>query len=427
MENGYHDKIAKILRVDKHIIYDLEAGMAKVTGKVDVIKNIAIQNDQLVKDRMQRLGLPQNSRASDVYDALISKIEADDIKLFSVMGISTARSAEAAQKICDFVVRVSPLQTGYFLKLEKAKELLIAEPPRLVMSALGYNTIEDLLAKEDIFEIYSALRFLEGSDWLNNVFSKQYEKLRPEDFEIRKIELRALGDKWAKAAQKFVAKKHHNVSHLKELGVIFVIPIFLGISGETLRIFSLLLHYLREVAYYSILFKRHADNSRDQFSSSLISLLRGDVIEQRSELPISAIGSPMWMIVQRYLAKDDENDWRLLEPHVNPEAMHWERAVDDIVGVETKIANFKDGLSFWQNIGWVGDYFATETGVSILVSFNLIDTVMSLVKQKELSKYLYHQQEALWNKIFIDYCGQQSIEKLMQDNAIQGWFEARKL
>ena len=164
MNKSYQDKIAKILRVDKHVIYDLEIGMAKVTGKVDVLENIMLENERLVQDRMQRLGLPKESSASEVYDALISKIEADDLSLFKVIGISTARSQEAAQKICDFVTRVSPMQNGYFLKLEKAKELLMAEPPRLILSALGYSTAQEMLDKEDIFEIYSALRFLEGSE-----------------------------------------------------------------------------------------------------------------------------------------------------------------------------------------------------------------------------------------------------------------------
>ncbi len=440
MENIYLDKIARILRVDKHVLYNLDAEMAKITGKVDVIKNIALENERLVKDRMQQLGLPQESSASAVYDALISKIEADDLNLFKVIGISTARSLEAAQKICAFVKKFVPMQNGYFLKLEKAKELLIAEPPRFILSALGYNTVEDMLVKEDIFEVYSALRFLEGSEWLNNVFFKQYEKLRPEDFEERAVEIRAISPKWTEAAQKFVAKKHHNVSHLKELGVIFVIPIFLGISGETMRLMSLLVHYVHEVAYYSTLFKRCATGPIERFASSIVSLLRGDVVEDRLALPMSLADRPRWMIVQRYLAKDDENDWRLFEPHINPEAVHWEKAVDDIVGIETVIPNFsaegtrlpdgqgsskggKDGLSFWQDIGWVGDYFLTETGVQVLVSFNLVDTAMSLVKQKELVKYLYHQEEALWNKIFLGYFSQAEMERFLKDYAIQGWFE----
>jgi len=84
---------------------------------------------------------------------------------------------------------------------------------------------------------------------------------------------------------------------------------------------------------------------------------------------------------------------------------------------------FSADLAFWENLNWVGDYFNTEAGIDVLVSFNLIDTAMSLVKQKEFIKYLYHHQEALWNKIFTEYFGEEKMEELMKENIIRGWFE----
>ncbi len=421
--NSYHDKIAKILRVDKHVIFDLEVGMEKVTGKLGVLKKIVEENDAMVTDRMQKLGLPKDSPARDVFDALTSKIEADDVSIFAAADIISLREVNSAQKICDFVAKIGEMREGYFMKIEKAKELLMAEPPRKIMAALGYTSVQDLLDKEDVLEVYSALRFLEGSDWLNMVFFKQYENLKPEDFEVRKVQLKALSPKWIAAAEKFVAKKYHNVSHLKELGIIFVIPIFLGISGEILRLLSLLLHYLHEVDYYSGLFKHFAGGPVERFASRVISLLRGDILERRLSAPVAEAVRPRWLIVQRYLAKDDENDWHLFEPHVNPEALHWERAVADIVNIPNKIPGFKNGLDFWKDLGWAGDYFATEAGISVLVSFNLVDTVMALVKEKELLKYLYHQQEALWNRIFTGYFSEDEMRENIQRHIIQGWFE----
>ena len=141
-----------------------------------------------------------------------------------------------------------------------------------------------MLGKEDIFEIYSSLRFVEGSDWLNSVFFKQYENLKPSDFEEREIVTRALPEKWAILAQDFIRKKHHNISHLKELGVIYVIPLALDISGETMRNFSLILHYFNEIPFYSSLFKQFSNEGKN-FVENLISLLRGDVIDR--QLPVS--------------------------------------------------------------------------------------------------------------------------------------------
>jgi len=91
------------------------------------------------------------------------------------------------------------------------------------------------------------------------------------------------------------------------------------------------------------------------------------------------------------------------------------------------VAKFNDrfpetGLDFWRDLDFAGDFFKTEAGVDNLVSLNLIDTVMSLVMDKEMIKYLYHHQEALWNKIFTEYVGgQDEMEKLIIKNFSNGY------
>jgi len=420
--DGYQDKIARILRTDKKVIENLEQGLEKITGKVGVLKMIVEEDERLLNDRLGILGLSRISPALDVYDALISKIESDDLALLKYIGLERKDTSAAAQKTVDFVKLAHSPYKGFFLKKEKAKQFLIAEPPKKIMEALGYKYVEEMLQKEDLFEVYSALRFLEGGDWLNNVFFKQYETLHSDDFEERTVELRALHPKWAAAAEKFVAKKYHNVSHLKELGVIFVIPVFLGISGETLRVVSLLLHYLNEVKFYSDLFREFSKDGKN-FSSSLISLLRGDVVEHRLPEQLLEVSRPRFLVVQRYLAKDDENDWRLLEPHINPEAIHWQKAEDEMVNISKKVPEFVNGLEFWKDLGSAGDFFKSEIGTDLLVSFNLVDTVMALVKRKELIKYLYHQQEAMWNKIFIHYFSMAKLEEMSRKFILKGWFE----
>lgn len=418
------DKIAKILRVDKRVVYDLEMALNHVTGRSGILEKILQRNEKLMKDRTASLGLTPGAKASEVYDTLISKLEADDLKICQAIGSCSARGYGAAKNICEFVGKLIKPRKGYFIKLEKAKEFLMAEPPKKILEAMGYATVGEMLQKEELLEVFSALRFLEDQEWLNGIFFKQYEKLKPEDFEVREIQVRPLGEKWATAAEKFVAKKYHNVSHLKELGVIFIIPIFLGMSGETLRLLSLLLHYHHEIEYYSKLFKDFMDLDGADFAPKIISLLRGDVAEEKVKfIDVADSKKSRWLIVQRYLAKGDENDWRLFVPHINPEALHWERAEEDIFRIEKVLPDLKNGLDFWRGLGWVGDFFQTEAGVPILVSFNIVDTVMALVKEQELIKYLYHQQEAMWNEIFAGYFGEEAIEEYSRKYIIKGWFE----
>ncbi len=413
------NKISAILRADKRELKSVIDRLASLTGKTDVLQKITAENDDLMINRLFSIGVPRESSAKEVYEALISKIEADDYQIFKALDEPNFRNSAACEHVGDIAKKIVNPPSGYFLKLSKAEEFLAKEPPQQILKCLGYDSVRTMLAHEDIFEIMSALRVVEGSDWLNEVFFKQYESLSPDDFEEREIKVKALSERWSKESARFVVKKKHNISHLKELGVVFVMPALLGISGELLRMFALMLHYLYEVPFYSDLFRLlHQDEKN--FSRNFVSLLRGDVCEH---LPEAKPGHSAWLVVQRYLAKDDENDWRLFFPHVNPEAIHWAKAERNLAQIGMRLNGFARDLLFWDNLGWVGDYFKDETGAPLLVSFNLVDTVMSLVKQKEMSKYLYHHQEALWNKLFAEYMGEAELERYCRDNLLKGYFE----
>lgn len=413
-----YEKIARILRTDRDNIGVLEEKLARSTGKKGVLDRLVEENERVIRDRLARLGVRRDAQAKAVYDALIDKINKDDQQLFKFLRGPSVATREGCELMIKGIWRIAGQPKGFFLKKEKAAELLRREPPHAVLQSLGYRSVRDLLANENLFEVWSALRFVEGGTWMNDVFLKHYEALTPDDFEDREIEVFVLADKWRKAAESFVKKKYHNISHLKELGVVFIMPVELNIPGELLRNFNLLLHYFNEVPFYSSAFEYFARDPQS-FAVNLMSLLRGDVLDER--LPAS--DRPRWLVIQRYLAKGDENDWRLFEPHVNPEALHWERALRTFIGGVRLLDHGGLDFSFWHDLNWVGDYFKTDTGIEALVSFNLVDTAMSLVQEKELIKYLYHHQEALWNKIFYEYFSEEEMERLTRENIVKGWFE----
>ncbi|MEK7506207.1 MAG: hypothetical protein AAB572_01225 [Patescibacteria group bacterium] len=412
------EKIAKILRADKGFLAKIERHLSVLTGKDGTMEKIVAENESLINDRLLKLGVAKDAQAKEVYDALISKIEADDHLIFEALGRPSFCVQGDCTRILEIMKKVAGTNHGFFLRRGKAIEFLKNEPPKKVMEYLGYGTVDEMLEKEDLFEIYSALRFVEGSEWLNGIFFKQYESLTSADFEEREIVVQALSEKWGKAASAFVVKKKHNISHLKEMGVVFVIPVALGISGELLRMISLIFHYLHEIPFYSELFKKNAEFP-EIFSENIISLLRGDVPDRR----LQEGEKTLWLVIQRYLAKDDENDWRLFAPHVNPEAIHWTKAGHDVLRLGEALDGRSVDLSFWAGLDWVGDYFKDEVGNDTLVSFNLVDTVMSLVKEKEMVKYLYHHEEALWNRVFSEYFSFEELEKFAKEYLLQGYFE----
>jgi len=412
------EKIAKILRTDKDHIAKIDRRLSEVTGIKGVMEYVIVENETQIRERLLQLGVARGDSAKAIYDGLISKIEADDNKLFNILGNPASNSRHGCDKVLGLATKLVDSRRGFFLKLDKAREFLLKEPPKKIMEYLQYDSVEKMLEKEDVLEIFCALRFLEGNEWLNGTFFKQYSGLTPYDFEEREVVAKTLDARWSIAAETFVKKKWHNISHLKELGIVFVLPVSLGISGEVLRMLSLVLHYLHEVPFYADVFKRCAE-SPSTFSMNVVSLLRGDVEHRRLEEGEKS----NWLVVQRYLAKDDENDWRLFVPRINPEALHWLKAEEDFLKIGKIFDSFDHNLRFWHNLDWVGDYFKDEVGNDVLVSFNLVDTVMALVQEKDMIKYLYHHQEALWNKIFMEYFSREELEKFSKDYLLQGYFE----
>lgn len=414
--NAY-ERIGRILRADKDTVRGVDEHLSRVTGRTGIMDSICELNDLAMKARLDPFNLTRNSPAKEVFDALIEKIQEDDAQLMKIMGDPDFTCQTGCETVAKFVMSVSGEKSGFFLKKEKFLEILKKTPPTKVIQMLGYKSVDELLDKEDWREIAAALRFIQGGQWINDVMLPFYEDLSPADFEHRDFQIISLSPKWEKAAQQFEEKKHHNISHLKELGIIFIIPVSLNIPGELMRTVGLLFHYVNEIKFYTEIFHKIGGRPVD-FPENLMSLLRGDVLDEQK---MSLQGG--WLIVQRYLAKDDENDWRLFVPHVNPEAMHWEKAEKMIVELGNKYSTIGKNFLFWKDLNWVGDYFPTETGVDVLVSFNLIDTSMALVKEKEMIKYLYHHQEALWNKIFYSYFGEKETETMVKNDITRGYLE----
>jgi len=71
---------------------------------------------------------------------------------------------------------------GFYLKEEVAADLLRKNPPPNLMGTGEYRNVDDLLKKENLFEVFANLRFLEDSRWMNETFLKEYENLKPSDF-----------------------------------------------------------------------------------------------------------------------------------------------------------------------------------------------------------------------------------------------------
>lgn len=406
--------LGQILDVDPVRLEKLDTAMAERTSESGVMESLMHENRKRVDETLGVLD-SRHKPSHEVYEVLRRTILDHEKRLAAY--VDTFEGKTEFDRAAAFARKAATAKKGFFLKKRHAEDILRKREPKNVLKFLGAKSVSEVLAKHDVTEVFSSLRFLESQKWMHETFDEVYSRFTPKDFEERDIEVRVLGPEWQEVAKQFVVKKHHNVSHLKEFGVIFLNPVKTNIPGKFLRDTALFLHYFHEIEFYSKLFKRYAEEEHDHFAEKLKMLLRGDVPEKKT------VKEGEWLIVQRYLWKEDPKDLRLALPRVNPESMHWARGERDLT--ECCKAHGGPNLDLWHNLDWVAGVFEKENGNDRepIISFDLEDNAMGLVSfiEGEGEVFTYHQREAMWTKLFEKYVGgEEEMERLLLEHFDKG-------
>lgn len=345
---------------------------------------------------MKKMGLDEtDTTGPELYHALIAKLKEHDEHLAKAIG---ADSKTAVDKLMPLMKRaaekVKMPRECWVLRKSVAKEMLRQMPPPNIMQRLGYKSVDSMLKRENLAEIYGALRFAEDPEWLNK-FDENYKNLRPSDFETRKIEIVIMPHKrWGDIAEHFIKKKRHNITHLKELGIILMLPIKEDrLPGITIWVMSLLFHYTNEIRLYSAFFKMQ--QVKRDFGKIVVDTLIAD-----PDLgPIMGGNHIHWRVIQRYFGKlESESHPEIFQPHVQPEDLHWRKAEDVLYEIDPE-------LEFWEDMDYVALMYDDRP-----VTFNMMDVAASYCNDTPYKKRtIYHFRESLWNEIFMRYMGQKTL------------------
>ena len=367
----------------------LEQASGRQSADIKLIGDIT----ELANENLRALGLnPATSTGEEVYRGLEARLEEDILRLTKILG---AEVSDNVKYLVPFMVKaandVEFNRKVFVIKRESAKNLLRKMPPKMLMGKLGYDDIESMFEHEDFDELYTALRFSEGPDWLNS-YDELFAHVTPADYEERDLRIVVMDhDKYVDLAAHFVQKKLHNVTHTKEMGTIVVVPMHAEtMRGLVLKTLPLLLHYMNEVKLYSTFFK--LKSKQPHFGQTVVRTLVADPGDA-SQMAGHKIH---WRVIQRYLGKHKADAISMIafEPHVQPEDLHWRRAEDLLFLIDPE-------LRFWQDRDFVALMYD-----GFPVAFNLFDVSFGYSNSETYeNRYAYHFRESLWNEIFVRYMG----------------------
>lgn len=339
----------------------------------------------------------QDTTDREHYTALLARISADNDRVTRLIGGTDPDDVRMMiPLIVSAVEKMKLNRSCWVLKRSVAKRLLKSMPPKKLMKHLGYRSVDSMLKHENIDEVYTALRFSEGGDWLN-AYNELFKTIKPSDFETRDIAIVVMDhEKYVDLAEHFVEKKLHNITHTKEMGVIVVVPMHATrMKGITLKTLPLIFHYINEIRLYSSFFKLKQVNKN--FGETVVETLiadTGDAAQMAGQYV-------HWRVIQRYFGKmKDERHPEAFQPHVHPEDLHWRRATELLVQLDPE-------MKFWHDMDYVGQM--CDDGQPI--TYNMMDVSLAYSNNESYkTRYFYHFRESLWNEIFMRYMGHKNLE-----------------
>jgi hypothetical protein len=385
--------LQQLLDAEEPIFSQALKQLEKASGNSGADVRLIADITEKAHKNMRELGLdPADTTSDELYRALDAKVAADNERVTKIIG---AKDSSDVRHLIPYMVeaanKVNFNRNVFVLKHSKAKDFLRQMPPEKLMEKLGYDDIDKMFEGEDFDELYTALRFSEGPEWLEK-YNELFKTVTREDYEQRDIRIVVMDhDKYVDLATHFVEKKLHNITHTKELGVIVVVPMHAErMRGLPLKSLPLLLHYLNEIKLYATFFKLKSD--KKNFGEIVVNTLIADP-GNASQLVGQYIH---WRVIQRYFGKlKDESHLEAFEPHVHPEDLHWRRAEDLLYKIDPE-------LKFWKD----RDYVGLNIHDKLPVSFNLFDVSFAYSNaEPAATRYVYHFRESLWNEVFVRYMG----------------------
>jgi len=351
-----------------------------------------------VHNKIRELGLdPMDTTGKELYHGLQALVKIHDEFLRLALGAHDPDDTNDLLRRCIMAVNslFIPKQC-WVLKHSVAKKLLKDMPPKKVMKQLSYRSIDSMLKRENIGELYLALYFIESRAWLER-FIKSYKKLKPSDFEVRNVDILQLtGKQWGDALTGYVYQNRHNVIVLKDLGVIGVLPLPPGrLRGICITMMPLLLHYINEIRLYSSYFK--LQQVKPDFDHLIIDTLLAD-----AKPVASMINQPLhWRVIQRFYGRSGQHKHpEIFDPHIQPEDIEWRKAEQIMFRIEP-------ALKFWEDLDYVGGLYD-----NCPVSFNLIDNVLSYCNDLPYGQQaVIHFRDSLWDELMVRYLEHRTLEE----------------
>jgi hypothetical protein len=337
------------------------------------------------------LGLdPSDTRGRELYYALIGRYHVDNSRLEDTLGIKSSDSTGKRLKAAvEFSSHAQIPRDIWALKNTAAKELLRVHPPRRLMKFMHYRSVDSMLKRGNISQIFTMLPMVESPRWIN-AFWKIHSQLNANQFETKKAEVIAIpaGNKES------LITKGKALSAVPQLGVIAVWPNPIAIRMGTLGLSAKILQAISDVRVANTFLK--LQQFQPNFGNLLVKTWRTGA---SSATYLDDLAVP-WRSLQFHYGNCPASQHpSMLEPHIQAEDLYYQSAVQ-------AVAKLFSAGQWWARSEKLAALYKSGP-----VSMNLLDVAANYAANKPYRKRKYAVfQAACMDGLMHKYLTHKSIE-----------------
>jgi hypothetical protein len=241
--------IAKLIDRPEQLVENIVSKLEDLNGQPSEDVRLLAENLQKTRIKISQLGLdPDDTTGQELYHCLRAKFVKDSDQLDRALGIKEGDEVGLrADKATQMVASLAGLPEMWLLKHNAAKDLLRRSPPKKLMKKFNYHSVQSLLKRENLDNIFLAATLLESEAWQAGL-AKKVAKLGYANFEIRRLHVVSLPSSYYKNS---VESKLRVVTS-PHLGSVAIWRAGLPDNASTLAIANLLANGLEKLSGTSL-------------------------------------------------------------------------------------------------------------------------------------------------------------------------------
>jgi hypothetical protein len=348
--------IADILQAKQPQFAHEVENMERLCGRPGVDIKLSLKLKQSHPRAIKKLGLdPGDTSGEEFYEALKHRLQSDDKRIAEMIGAGGNDTPETInKKTIGYIDKKISMPDAWQLKGTFIRKVLKKYPPKTLMKATGYRSVDSLLKREQLAEVIALSRSVDGK-WYEKV-SEEYKKAVATDIEQKPVRVLSVKSARIGRIQKTVRINGGQVSSVNELGSIVIIPAASRFRADVIASVVVLIEALREIKLTSSLLKFLT--VRKDFGKLAFELINGGYKSSDNILPVS------WSAICHFAYKNRIVP-EFVQPHITQEDL-------DVSPVVTDFCLTFPELNFWFGL----DSLAVLDD-NLPVSCNLIDVVLN--------------------------------------------------